>query len=134
MDVRTCRSCGRMYNHIGRGQTICPSCVELLEEKFREVKEYIRQNPHATLQQISDDMTVSIKQLKQWVREERLAFSEDSPVGLECENCGAMIRTGRFCPNCKGKINESLMSAIDKPKPIDTLAYKKDSGNRFRSL
>lgn len=63
----------------------------------------MRQNPNTPIQVVSEDNDVSVKQIKQWVREERLVFSEDSPLGLECEGCGTIIKTGRFCENANVK-------------------------------
>ena len=65
--------------------------------------------------------------------EERLAFTDDSPVGIECENCGAMIKTGRFCDACKSKLQNNLMSAIDKPKKVEPKKPVRD-GERMRFL
>ena len=107
MDVRSCRNCGRLFNYL-QGQPICPACRNKLEKKFEEVKEYIRSHESASIQQISEDTEVSVKQIKQWVREERLTFSSKSPVGIECESCGAMIRTGRFCDKCKNNMANTL--------------------------
>lgn len=134
MEVRTCRSCGRMFNYVS-GRTVCPACADKLEKKFQEVKQYVRETPHATLQEISDTIGVSVKQLKQWVREERLCFSDDSPVGLECENCGAMIKTGRYCSECKTRLNTSLSSMIDKkPEPAVEKKSFNDHKNKMRYL
>lgn len=134
MDVKTCKNCRRLFNYVA-GPHLCPSCAEALEQKFQDVKSYVYDHRAATLQEISDENDVSIKQLKQWVREERLTFSEDSPVGLECEGCGAMIKTGRYCSNCKGKINNTLQSAIKKPdKAANTPKDFKDNKNRMRYL
>lgn len=110
MEVRNCRNCGRLFNYIG-GAPLCPSCTRELDEKFSVVKEYIYNNPKATIQEIADDNDVSIPQINKWIREERLCFSQDSVVGVNCENCGAMIRTGRFCPACKEKLASSLGNA-----------------------
>ena len=132
MDVRTCRSCGRMFNYIA-GPPRCPACAEKLEKKFQQVKAYIWDNKTATLEQISEDNDVSVKQLRQWVREERLCFTDDSPVGLECESCGATIKTGRFCANCRGKLNSTLMSAL--PKTDNALSRDMgDYKNKMRYL
>lgn len=133
MDVRTCRSCGRMFNYIS-GPSVCPGCADKLEKKFQEVKAYVREFPHASLQEIADDNEVSVKQLKQWVREERLSFTDDSPVGLECESCGAMIKTGRYCNDCKNRLNTGLKSVISKPnKPAEKKTFK-DNKNKMRYL
>lgn len=115
MEVKNCRRCRKLFNYIG-GMPICPSCEREIEDKFQQVKQYIRENPKAPLAQIAEDNETSIQQLKQWVREERLVFTEDSPVALECENCGAIIRTGRFCKNCKGELANDMQKAIHKPE------------------
>jgi methionyl-tRNA synthetase len=104
-----------------------------LEKKFQEVKAYIWDHKEAQLTDIAEDNDVSVAQLRQWVREERLSFSDDSPVGLECENCGAIIKTGRFCQNCKSKLNSSLSSAISKPEPEPEKPVT-DNKNRMRYL
>ena len=93
MDVRNCRQCGRLFNYIGGSyRNLCPSCVEALEEKFGEVKEYIEENKTASIGAISEACDVSVKQLEQWIREERLAFADDSPIGIACEVCGDKIK------------------------------------------
>ena len=132
MEVRACRSCGRLFNYIA-GPPRCPACADALEKKFQQVKAYIWDHKTASLQEISDVNDVSVGQLRQWVREERLSFTNDSPVGLECENCGAIIKTGRYCANCKSKLSNTLMSAI----PKEEKSAKKDFGdkkNRMRSI
>ena len=117
MDVRNCKGCGRLFNYYG-GVPLCKACKDKLEEKFQEVKEYLRQNPNTPIQVVSEDNNVSVKQIKQWVREERLVFSEDSPLGLECEGCGTIIKTGRFCEKCKRKMETDFQSVIKK-KPVE---------------
>ena len=134
MEVRTCKSCGRMFNSVGRSP-LCPSCTEKLEEKFQQVKKYVWEHRTATMQDISDNNDVSVKQSRQWVREERLSFADDSPVGLECEKCGATIKTGRFCENCKSKLGNDLTSMIRRPDaPKEKKKDPKDNKNRMRYL
>lgn len=118
MNVRNCRTCGRLFNYIS-GIPICQACKEQLEEKFQEVKEYLRQNPNSTIQAVAQDNDVSIPQIKQWVREERLTFSEDSPIGIDCEVCGKTIKTGRFCEECKNKMKNDLDSVLYKPVVVE---------------
>lgn len=125
MEVRNCKTCGRMYNYLS-GPNICPKCKDDLEDKFAQVKEYVRDNPGATIQMVSEDNEVSVQQIRQWVREERLEFSKDSPVGIECEVCGTSIRTGRFCENCKKNVADSFRKSIAPAAPrIDPSASKR---------
>ena len=132
MDVRSCRNCGRLFNYL-QGPPICPACRKKLEDKFERVKDYIREHETATMQEISDDNDVSVKQIKQWVREERLTFTDNSPVGIECENCGTMIRTGRFCDACKNKRASNLKKMYEMPPKEDKGIRQRDK-DRMRFL
>ena len=67
MEVRNCRSCRRLFNYLG-GQQICPDCKEKIEKRFYAVKEYIRENPHARMQEIADANEVTVLQLQQGTR------------------------------------------------------------------
>ncbi|MBR1567686.1 MAG: flagellar protein [Lachnospiraceae bacterium] len=129
MEVRNCKNCGKMFNYIGK--PICPGCEKALEEKFQVVKQFIKDNPNASINEVAEENEVSVNQIKRWVREERLTFSESSMVGLECESCGTMIRTGRFCEACKQKLGNSLNSLIEKPKPTEPERKKKEAARMW---
>lgn len=130
MDVRNCKNCGRLFNYIG-GTPVCPSCQKEVDEKFTQVKQYIYDNPNSSIQKVSEDNDVSIPQIKKWVKEERLEFSESSAVGIECENCGAMIRTGRFCAQCKDKMANSLGGLYKKEAQSKKPSPSSSSKMRF---
>lgn len=103
MEVKNCKECKRLFNYIG-GSRLCPDCRAKLEEKFAEVKKFVEDNKNASISVVSQEMEVSVQQLNQWVREERLIFAEGSTVMIDCEACGAPIRTGRFCDECKSQM------------------------------
>ena len=44
MEVTNCRSCGRLFNVLSN-ETICPNCQKKLDDKFKEVKEFLDENP-----------------------------------------------------------------------------------------
>ena len=132
MDVRNCKGCSRLFNYIG-GQPLCPECAKALDLKFDEVRDYVYDHPRAGMQEVSEENDVTIAQIKRWIREERLAFSDDAQVGLECEGCGKMIRTGRFCETCKAKyIND--FSAYTRPKEEPKMTSIKSQGPQMRFL
>lgn len=112
MEVRNCRQCGRLYNYIGGSyRHLCPGCIKKMEDKFEIVKDYIEEHRTASINEVSAECEVGVKQIEQWIREERLCFADDSPIGIACENCGKTIKTGRFCDNCKGAMLNQLGSA-----------------------
>ena len=82
---------------------------------------------------VSEDNDVSVKQIKQWIREERLSLSEASLDGVTCEHCGRPIRTGRFCEKCKAAMANSFANSIEKPKPLEPQKKERD-GNKMRFL
>ncbi|MBE5963147.1 MAG: flagellar protein [Lachnospiraceae bacterium] len=131
MEVRNCKGCGRLFNY-SAGTPLCPACMRELEDKFHEVKQYIYDNPGASINQVAEENEVSIQQLKRWVREERLEFSADSAVGLECEGCGKIIRTGRYCGLCKDKLATSLGSAYKAEAPVTSSMNSMKDGAKMR--
>lgn len=132
MNVMNCKSCGRLFN-VMANEKICPACKQALEDKFQEVKRYLEENPNSSVEQVANENDVSVKQIKQWVREERLIFSEGSLQGIECESCGKMIRTGRFCDECKANMTNTLKNALDRPKAPEPKRPVRD-GDRMRFL
>ena len=133
MDVRNCRSCGKMFSH-SSGASICDACKAALERKFDEVKAYVREYSSAPLNKVAEDCEVSVRQIKQWVREERLILSEEVGNFLSCENCGAAIRTGRFCQKCKGKLQNDFKGAYESSTPVEPVKPKVSDKNRMRFL
>jgi len=123
MNVKNCRKCGRIFNYVV-GPPICPACREAVEAKFQGVKKYVQEHQNVGIPEIARECEVEISQIQGWIRDERLVFSADSPIGIECENCGAMIKTGRFCEKCKGDMARSF-SPHSKSQPAQQM--KKDT-------
>ncbi|MCI9318671.1 MAG: flagellar protein [Lachnospiraceae bacterium] len=128
MNVRNCRTCGRIFNYIA-GPHTCPSCREKLEEKFQEVKEYIRAHKGAGINEVADACDVDAGQIHQWLREERLEVTEDSPIQLTCENCGAFIRSGRFCDKCTMSVTQGFQNMLNANAPKPAMKKKPDKEN-----
>lgn len=136
MQVRNCRKCGRLFNYIA-GPTSCPACQKALEDKFHEVRKYIQQHGKADMKQICEDCGVDTAQIQMWIRQERLQFSDDSPIKVSCEMCGKMISGGRFCPECKDKMARQLnqaagLSGVMTEAP--PTATQRKASNRMRFL
>lgn len=115
MNVRNCKSCGKLFNYI-TGMPLCPACKEGLEAKFQEVKKYVQENKIASVASVAKECDVTETQIRQWVREERLVFADGSMSGIACEVCGVGILTGRFCEKCKANMVNTLNSAIKRPQ------------------
>ncbi|MBH1941510.1 hypothetical protein I5677_11455 [Mobilitalea sibirica] len=124
MEVKVCKNCRRLFKYI-YGPDLCPDCLKLIpkeeqdqnnkhmkatltplvkedEEKFEQVRDYIMTHPRATIVQISEVNDVAPTKLLEWVRQDRLEFSEESKdAWFNCEKCGTKIKSGRLCNRCK---------------------------------
>lgn len=136
MNVRNCRKCGRLFNYVV-GPVFCQQCKEELEKKFQDVKKYVRENPGANITEVSEECEVFPEQIRQWIREDRLQFADDSPIKVACESCGKMINSGKFCDKCKANLQNGLREALNEGKKNDvakTTQSSADSRNRMRYL
>ena len=136
MNVKNCRKCRRIFNYV-MGPILCPNCREAEEAKFQEVKKYVQENRRCGMQEVSEACDVSLSQIQQWLREERLVLADDSPMGIACEKCGRMIKSGRFCPECVNQMTNAFQS-VSAPKQMSGsyVQPKKDTrdGSRMRFL
>ena len=132
MEVRNCKQCNKVFNYIG-GVPICPECVKKSEDKFEDVKKYIYDHPRCGMQEVATEMEISIAQIRKWLREERLSFSEDSDIALSCEKCGKKILTGRYCKGCKDTMASQFGGLYKKEEPKINIGKKKVE-NKMRFL
>jgi methionyl-tRNA synthetase len=124
----------KLFNYVS-GPSICQSCRKSIDDQFKEVRLYIRKNPKSSIAEVAEVNDVDIKQIRQWIREEKLLFSEDSAIGIECEVCGKTIRTGRYCDGCKAEMANNLGAAIKRPEVKEENPYEnKDTSSKMRFL
>jgi flagellar operon protein (TIGR03826 family) len=109
-EIRYCRQCRKMFQYVA-GSVLCPVCKKIDEEEFEKVRNFLRDFPGANMQEVSSNTGVSPNKINRWLKEERLEVSEDSPVALNCENCGIRIRSGRFCIECSKQLAREMMDA-----------------------
>ena len=103
-DVRNCRKCGKIFTYLG-GSPICPNCKQLDEVNFKKVKDYLYDNPKASLTQVSEDLEISLEKIRRFLKEGRLEIvSDDGNLFLECESCGKSIKSGRYCDECEKSV------------------------------
>ncbi len=132
MNVRNCKNCGRLFNYIA-GPPICPECKDQIEKKFQQAKEFVRNTAHATVSMVAEEVDVPEQQVKQWIREERLVFSDSAIAGIACEVCGEPISTGRFCAKGKNQVMNDLNGAIKRPD-APVIKKKERENPRMRFL
>lgn len=109
-EVKNCRRCKKIFMYV-TGAQLCVACKKLDEEDFEKVRNFVRDFPGATVQEVSRETEVPTQMIYRYLKEGRLEVSESSPIALQCENCGARVKSGRFCINCSKKLANDMISA-----------------------
>lgn len=133
MNVKNCRSCGRIFNYIS-GLPICPQCREKTEAQYLIARDYVRDNKGCSIKQLSKECEIDENLIRQWVREERLVFDTESGIGVSCEKCGVAIPSGRLCNKCKLELMNGLQAAGRQPQAPKAQERQTRENPRMRFL
>lgn len=109
MDLANCPRCGKLYAKNFRD--ICSNCHQALEKDYEKCTDHLRLNKGLTIQQLSDDTEIGIKQITRWIREGRISLYNAPNMSYPCEVCGNYIREGHMCDSCKTRINRDVRNA-----------------------
>ncbi|MBO6147911.1 MAG: hypothetical protein J6O55_01070 [Lachnospiraceae bacterium] len=107
-----CENCG--YGDlvfIGLGEYKCPKCGHINLDDYGKVRDYLDENPGATVNATSMATGVSKMSITTMLRDERLEIREGSATFLKCRSCGAPINSGYYCHTCA-----KLAEAADRKK------------------
>lgn len=120
MELRNCKKCGRAFAY--KGIPVCLRCKGNDEDEFRKVKDYLYDNPGATIREVSDETGVDEQQILRYLKDSRIEIIEEGNFVLECERCGKSLRSGKFCDVCVGEMRQEFSKAIkpkeEKVKPV----------------
>lgn len=136
MKITNCRNCHKIFNYIS-GDRICPACREEAERQFQNVKDYLRQNPEATIITVAEETNTDVRQIKQWIREERLEVTKGLSTEVVCETCGKPIVSGRYCVECKNSMASQLNNSIAKQvgaREAALAAKQESTSNKMRFI
>ncbi|NLM12279.1 MAG: MerR family transcriptional regulator [Epulopiscium sp.] len=115
MKIVNCERCGKLFEYNGISN-YCPICMQYDEANFQKIKEYLGEHPKATVIQVATDLDIPLKMIKKYLREGRLEIVEAENFFLECEKCGAPIKTGRFCEQCTRDLDSNVKRIINEAK------------------
>ncbi len=111
---KKCRTCGNIFP--SNGQKECPRCVMAVEKQFGVIKDYLYNNPNATVVQIAEATEVDERQILNFLKEGRLEMKSADGF-LKCEKCGAPITSGRMCPKCMNSLSNALNKVLPNKEP-----------------
>jgi len=114
MSFQNCPKCGKLFN--GSDQKICDECKKKEEEKFEEVRLFVKENPDLNMVEIAKGTGVTVSKILGYVRAGRIEMSLKSGDSVSCEKCGKEILTGKFCKDCAERLSDSVMGKMEQDR------------------
>ena len=130
MDIDNCSRCGKLFAKNFR--EVCPACIKEIDHEYSLCAEYLRKNKGASMQELSDETGVAVKQITKFIREGRISLIGAPNLGYPCEVCGALIRESHMCNDCRHKLisetnkmkKDMLMDTTTKPSKQGQGSYQ----------
>lgn len=113
MNLKNCSECGVLFAYAGRN--ICNKCLDKEEEQYKMVRRYVRDNPGASVFEVSQATDIDEEKILQFIRDGRLQSQGFKGV-LECESCGKSISFGRLCEDCIMKRDKEIRGVLQNAK------------------
>jgi len=110
--LANCPKCGKVF--VKGIRSICPECYQVVEEEYRRVYEFLRkqENRKSTITETSAATNVSIRQIREFIREGKLTLVDYPNMAYPCDSCGKnYIVQGNICEECRTKFNKELRNS-----------------------
>ncbi|RKD24239.1 hypothetical protein BEP19_07490 [Ammoniphilus oxalaticus] len=109
-----CVRCDALFVVVG--SRICSSCLKQIEEEFQVCAAFLRkkENRMSTLQEMSEQTGVSVYQITEFIRQQRLIVDSYTNIEYPCEGCGKLVQKSRFCSDCKRDWQEEVDALANK--------------------
>lgn len=125
MNILNCSRCGRIYvkNNI---HEVCPACVKEIDKMYETAAQYLRENRGATIQELSDSTEIPFRQIVKFIREGRISIINMPNMSYPCESCGAPLREGHLCADCRKKLVRDYQHAAEDEKKREQRLHQQE--------
>jgi flagellar operon protein (TIGR03826 family) len=106
MNVANCPKCGRIF--VKGFNEICPNCMKEIEAQYDLCLKYLRNNRGCTINELSEETGVTIRQITKFIREGRISIVHAPNMSYPCEVCGTSIRDNTMCESCRHKLAKDV--------------------------
>lgn len=143
--LKKCENCGKFFGAETSDRVLCEECsipeglenvmgLTYEEKKYELARSIVYDNPEISpeeLIKVMDDKGVEIKlkEIMSYVREGKMTL-KSADGGVFCEACGKRILSGRLCPKCTHKFEESI---ANKSTPEKKETTEKKTSQRMYS-
>lgn len=131
MELDNCPRCGKLFAKNFR--EVCPACIKVIDQEYQTCADYLRKNRGTTINELSDETGITIKQITKFIREGRISLIDAPNLSYPCEACGTLIRDGNMCLDCKTRLladvkksnaQQTAKEEPEKPPSSAAAAYR----------
>lgn len=111
--LKNCELCNKVFAHPNR--SLCEDCYRSTQKKFDAVKEYLHENPGASVVEVAEATEVEVEIIYEYIKEGRLNIIPKD-AQLVCEICGTKIQSGRVCVECRTQLQPEGFGTSAQPR------------------
>ena len=131
-----CDNCGKLFSSL-HGEKLCPSCNAADQAAKDKMKEYLRDNPKASLKEAAEATGApadSLKRLSIEVMSAKLSSNKKVDAAYPCANCGTMIKSGTYCPACAAELQKKAQQNAVSSSVISTVRDDSQQPREIKGL
>lgn len=128
MKIKQCSQCKGIFQ-VYANESICPKCMEKLDQDYMKVRDYLYQHPRADIMELTEGTGVAEKHILNFLREERLSLAEPTQE-LLCASCAKPIKKGKYCEQCL----IVLQKEIDRILPVAASIKNQENANQKEKM
>lgn len=132
--AKICPKCGELMRYAFGEVFKCDYCGQEELTSFGKVRKYIEENGPSNASNISRGTGVPVSIINKYLREGRIEIPDGSDSYIKCEDCGADIRYGRYCPACAAKHNKDQNVGIFNSEAGEVPKHKRDAYGKMHTL
>lgn len=108
LNVANCSRCGKVYLKNNYG--MCTNCIKDIETEYEKCLKFLRENRTCTVQELSDETGVDMKQIVKFIREGRISIKNNPNMTYGCDVCGSQIREHTICEPCRARLSKEAQN------------------------
>jgi flagellar operon protein (TIGR03826 family) len=132
-ELINCPDCDRLFVKISI-RAICEVCYKKEETAFDKVYRFIRkrENRLATIIDVINATGVEEKLIYKFIKTGRIRATQFPNFGYPCQKCGALIKDGKLCTDCKNDLTKQL-AQFEKSEHLEQELKEREKGATYYS-
>ena len=99
-----CEHCRGMLTYRGLGEYQCQICGETALDNMGKVQAYLKEHPDAGAFDIAEATGIELDKVFALINQGSIDIIKNTQKVTECQKCGVLTRTGRYCEQCTKKL------------------------------